>query len=80
MRRVTMSGKSLTRLTLPILIVAGALTLTLGAYLGFGMYRLDLAAPISLQLATKVAAELTTSTAVDFAEPNGRVSTQISTR
>lgn len=54
-------------------------TLTLGSYLGFGMYRLDLAAPISLQLATKVAAELTTSTSVDFAEPNSRVNTQIST-
>ncbi len=54
--------------------------LTLGAYLGFGMYRIDLAKPISQQLADKVCVELTKSTSVDFAEPNGRVSTQLSTQ
>jgi outer membrane protein OmpA-like peptidoglycan-associated protein len=51
--------------------------LSLGTYLGFRMYQVDFAKPVSLTVARKVSAEMTRSTKVEFAEPNGRVSISV---
>jgi outer membrane protein OmpA-like peptidoglycan-associated protein len=51
--------------------------LSLGTYLGLRMYQVDFATPVSLAVARKVAAEMTRSTKVEFAEPNGRVSISV---
>ncbi len=48
--------------------------LSLGNLLGFRMYQVDFSTPVSLAVARRVAAQMTKSTRVEFAEPNGRVS------
>jgi len=48
--------------------------LTLGKYLGFRMYQVDFATPVSLAVARRVAGEMSKSVKVDFAEVNGTVS------
>lgn len=47
--------------------------LTLGKYLGFRMYRVNFAAPVSLQVARRVADEISKSTKVELAEINSTV-------
>ncbi len=47
--------------------------LTLGTYLGFRMYQVDFATPVSLEVAKRVAGEISKSAKVDFAEVNGTV-------
>jgi hypothetical protein len=49
--------------------------LTLGKYLGFRMYQVNFATPVSLEVARKVAGEISKSVKVDFAEVNGTVTT-----
>jgi hypothetical protein len=52
-------------------------SLTLGSYLGLRMYLVQFAAPVSVSLAEKVAAQITKSTKVDFAEPDRPVSISV---
>jgi hypothetical protein len=47
--------------------------LTLGKYLGFRMYQVNFATPVSLEVAKRVAGEVSKSVKVDFAEVNGTV-------
>jgi hypothetical protein len=49
--------------------------LTLGTYLGFRMYQVDFASPVTLEVAQRVASEMSKSAKVDFAEVNGTVTT-----
>jgi hypothetical protein len=49
--------------------------LTLGKYLGFRMYQVNFATPVSLEVARRVAGEMSKSVKVDFAEVNGTVTT-----
>ena len=49
--------------------------LTLGKYLGFRMYLVNFATPVSLEVAKRVAGEMSKSVKVDFAEVNGTVTT-----
>jgi hypothetical protein len=51
--------------------------LSLGKLLGFRMYQVDFSTPISLSVARRVAAQMTKSSRVEFAEPNGRVSINV---
>ncbi|MCF8539995.1 MAG: OmpA family protein, partial [Candidatus Nanopelagicales bacterium] len=54
-------------------------TLTLGNYLGFRMYQVNFAAPVAVSVAEKVAAQMSKSRSVVFAEPDTLVSISTST-
>jgi outer membrane protein OmpA-like peptidoglycan-associated protein len=51
--------------------------LTLGKYLGLRMYQVDFRTPVDIAIASKVADQMTKSRFVEFAEPNGIVTTQV---
>jgi hypothetical protein len=52
-------------------------SLTVRKYLGFRMYRVDFPAPVSEDAAIAAAAALAKNPAVEFAEPDARVTTQV---
>jgi hypothetical protein len=54
--------------------------LTLGKYLGFQMYQVNFRKPVSSQVARRVAAQIMRSPSVEFAEINGTVSIQTTSR
>lgn len=60
--------------------VTGALgdSLTVGAYLGLRMYRIDFAQPVSVAVAERVARQLARDPGIEFAEPDSLLSTQVS--
>lgn len=51
--------------------------LTVRKYLGFRMFRVDFAAPVSEDAAIAAAASLSSNRSVDFAEPDARVTTMV---
>ncbi len=51
--------------------------LTIGKYLGLRMYQVDFRTPVDIAIARKVADQMTKSRFVEFAEPNGIVTTQV---
>ena len=53
-------------------------TLTVGPYLGFRMYRIDFAEPVSTSVAERVAQQMSKDPGIAFAEPDSIVSTQVS--
>lgn len=53
-------------------------TLTVGPYLGFRMYRIDFAEPVSSVVAERVARQMSNDPGIAFVEPDSIVSTQVS--